>query len=121
MSDSSGAEISQWMVEEALAAHLAPLLERHDVKWRGHGHIYVDYQHDNIYTAHIILTELSANLGVPVQLIRSRLVELGWLNDVRSTLPVRDGVARVIDTLASWESSESEEDDPETNEEYGQD
>lgn len=121
MSDSSGAEISQWMVMERLAEHLMPLLAHYDVKWRGHGVIYVDHEQYNIITAHRILADLSASLGVPIQLVRSRLVDLGWLNDVRRTFPVRDGVARVIDKLASWETDESEGDDLETNEEYDQD
>lgn len=121
MSDSSGAEISQWMVKETLAEHLTPLLALYDVKWRGHGVIYVDHEQYNIITAHRILADLSASLGVPIQLVRSRLVDLGWFNDVRSTLPVRDGVARVIEKLASSEADEPEEDDHETNEEYDQD
>ncbi|MBI6750380.1 hypothetical protein [Pseudomonas syringae] len=121
MSDSSGAEISQWMVKETLAEHLAPLLARYDVKWRGHGVIYVDHEQYNIKTAHCILAELSASLDVPIQLVRSRLVDLGWFNDVRSTLPVHDRVTRMIDKLTSWEADEPEEDDPETNEKYDQD
>jgi hypothetical protein len=121
MSDSNGAEISQWMARETLAEHLAPLLSRYDVKWRGHGVIYVDHEQYNIITAHRILADLSASLGVPIQLVRSRLVDLGWFNDVRSTLPVRDGIARIIDKLPSWEADEPEDDDPETNEEYDQD
>ena len=116
MSGSNGAEISQWMVKETLAEHLMPLLARYDVKWRGHGVIYVDHEQYNIITAHRILADLSASLGVPIQLVRSRLVDLGWFNDVRNTLPVRDGVARIIDKLASLEVK-----DPETDEEYGQD
>lgn len=118
MSDSNGAAVSRWMVKETLAAHLAPLLERYDVKWRGHGRIYVDYQHENIYTAHIILMELSANLGVPVQLIRSRLIELEWLNDVRSALPVRNDLPRIIDRLAPRATADAEEDDSEIDEEF---
>ncbi|VVP43999.1 hypothetical protein PS862_05036 [Pseudomonas fluorescens] len=116
MSDSNGEEISYWMAKETLAEHLAPLLVHYDVKWRGHGVIYVDHEQYNIDTAHRVLADLSASLGVPIPLVRSRLVDLGWFNDVRSILPVRDGVARVIDKLASWEA-----DDPETDEEYGQD
>lgn len=121
MNDSSGAEISQWMVKETLAEHLAPLLERYDVKWRGYGVIYVDHEHYNINTAHRILVDLSASLGAPIQLVRSRLVELGWLNDVRSVLPIQNDVTRVIDKLASWAVDVPEEDDPEINEEYDQD
>ena len=120
MIDSSGAELSQWMVKETLAEHLAPLLTRYDVKWRGHGVIYVDHEQYNISTAHRILTDLSVSLGVPIQLVRSRLVELGWFNDVRNTLPVRDRVVRLVDEMKSWEADE-EEDESEANEEYGQD
>jgi len=121
MSDSNGAEISQWMVKETLAEHLAPLLARYDVKWRGHGVIYVDHEQYNISTAHRILADLSVSLGVPIQLVRSRLVELGWFNDVRNTLPVRDRVVRIVDEMKSWEAGEEEEDDSEANEEYDQD
>ena len=121
MCDSGGATVGQWMEVETLAEHLTPLLALYDVKWRGHGVIYVDHEQYNIITAHRILADLSASLGVPIQLVRSRLVDLGWFNDVRRTFPVRDGVARVIDKLASWETDEPEEDDPETNEEYDQD
>ncbi|MNU97765.1 hypothetical protein D3C71_878530 [compost metagenome] len=121
MTDSNGAELSQWMVKETLAEHLAPLLTRYDVKWRGHGVIYVDHEQYNISTAHRVLTDLSASLGVPVQLVRSRLVELGWFNDVRNALPVQDRVVRMVDDMKSWEADEEEEDDFEENEEYDQD
>ena len=87
MSDSSGAEISQWMVKETLAEHLMPLLARYDVKWRGHGVIYVDHEQYNIITAHRILADLSASLGVPIQLVRSRLVDLGSVSYTHLTLP----------------------------------
>lgn len=46
MSDLTGLEISR----QTLEAHLKPVLERYDVKWRGHGVIYVDYEHYNIQT-----------------------------------------------------------------------
>lgn len=121
MCDSGGAAVGQWMEVETLAEYLMPLLALYDVKWRGHGVIYVDHEQYNIITAHMILTDLSVSLGVPIQLIRSRLVDLGWFNDVRSTPPVCKGIARIIDKLPSWEADESEEDDPETNEEYDQD
>ncbi|MOA43155.1 hypothetical protein D3C78_1652810 [compost metagenome] len=99
MSDSTGSEISQWMLKETLAAHLEPLLKRYDVKWRGHGVIYVDHEQYNIQTLHQILAALSVDLGVPSQAIRSRLIELGWLNDVRSVLPARSRVEHVVDSL----------------------
>jgi hypothetical protein len=121
MGDSNSVKAVQWMVAETLAEHLEPLLERYDVKWRGHGVIYVDHEHYNIYTAHRILVDLSDNLGVPIQLVRFRLVELGWLNDVRSALPVQNDVTRIVEKLASRAVDAPWEDDPEINEEYGQD
>lgn len=121
MSDSNGVKVAQWMVAETLAEHLEPLLKRHDVKWRGHGVIYVDHQQYNIYTAHQVLVDLSISLGAPVQLVRSRLVELGWLNDVRSALPIQNDVTRVVERLASWTLDADEEDDPDMDEEYCQD
>lgn len=121
MNESSGAEISQWMVKETLAEHLTPLLAHYDVKWRGHGVIYVDHQQYNIITAHRILADLSASLGVPIEMVRSRLVDLGWLNDIRRTFPARLGVASIIDKFASWESAQPDEDVPEPNEEHDQD
>lgn len=99
MSDLTGPAVSQWMLKETLAAHLVPLLERFDVKWRGHGVIYVDHEHYNIQTLHQILAALSVDLGVPSQAIRSRLIELGWLNDVRSVLPARTHVEHAVDLL----------------------
>jgi len=121
MSDLNGSEISHWMVKEKLAEHLEPLLARYDVKWRGHGVIYVDHEQYNISTAHRILADLSASLGVPIHLVRSRLVELGWFNDVRSKLAVRERVVQVVDEIKSWDADENEEDDSESNELYGQD
>lgn len=121
MCDSGGATVGQWMEVEILAEHLTPLLALHDVKWRGHGVIYVDHEQYSIITAHRILVDLSASLGAPIQLVRSRLVDLGWLNDVRSTLPVRVGVTRIIDKRPLWDPDDPAEDDPDTNEEYDQD
>lgn len=121
MNDSSGEEISQWMVKETLAEHLAPLLERYDVKWRGYGVIYVDHEHYNISTARQILVDLSASLGAPIHLVRSRLVDLGWLNDVRGAALVRNDVAHIVDRLESWGVDAHEEDDSELNDEYDED
>lgn len=59
MSDLTSSEISR----ETLEAYLKPVLERYDVKWRGHGVIYVDYEHYNIQTLHLILNDLSYDLG----------------------------------------------------------
>lgn len=83
MVDSFVPKVLNWMDAKILAEHLAPLLERYDVKWRGHGFIYVNHESYNIVTAHQILADLSANLGVSIHQVRSRLVALGWLNDVR--------------------------------------
>lgn len=121
MSDSNEAKVANWMEKETLAEHLEPLRERYDVKYRGHGIIYIDHEQYNIVTAQKILADLSSYLGVSKELIRSRLIELGWLIDVRSVLPVRDGAARVIDKLESLAADEPEEDDPEMDEENDRD
>lgn len=114
----------QWMAAETLADHLVPLLKHHDVKWRGHGIIYIDHQHCNISTAHQLLVDLSISLGAPISLVRSRLVELGWLNDVRSVLPIQSNVRLVVERLAPWtldSDEEDEEDDPDMSEDYDRD
>lgn len=118
MGDSNEPKVEQWVTEETLEEHLEQLCKLYDVKWRGHGRIYIDHEQYNIVAAHRILSDLSIRLGVPIQQLRSKLVELRWLNDVRSVLPVRDDVARVIE---SWAADEPEEETPEMNEEYDQD
>ena len=55
---------------------------------------------------------MSSYLGVSKELIRSRLIDFGWLIDVRRVLPVRDSAARVIDNLESWAADEPEENAP---------
>lgn len=112
---------SQWMAKETLAEYLAPLLDHYEVKWRGHGVIYVDHQDDNIQIAERILYRLSTTLGVPIGEVRSRLVELGWLNDVRHVTPIRNEVVRVFEDRGLWSTDDPEEDDPETNEDHGWD
>lgn len=102
MTDSCGTRGVEWMEANALEKALRPLLEHYDVKDRGHGLIYVDHQQYNIVTAHRILGDLSALLGVPAPLIRNRLIELGWFNDARSALSVRESVVRVVDRLQPW-------------------
>jgi hypothetical protein len=120
MSDSSGEQVDeQWMMAETLAEHLVPLLERYDVKWRGHGVIYVDYEDYNVHTAHKILVDLSISLGVPMHRIRSRLVDLNLLNDIRNPSPVRKEAARITDESSSA-TDEPQDDDSEMNEEYRQ-
>lgn len=123
MGDASEEKVAQlqWMAAEALADHLAPLLKHHDVKWRGHGIIYIDHQHDNICTAHQLLVDLSVSLGAPISLVRSRLVELGWLNDVRSALPIQNDVRRVVESPAPWALDSDEKDDPDMSEDYDRD
>lgn len=121
MSDPGETKVAKWMEKETLAGHLEPLLARYDVKNRGHGIIYVDHEQYNTETAQKILADLSACLGVPKELIRSRLIALDWLNDVRSVLPVEDSVARVIDKLESWAVDTPDEDGPEMGEQYDRD
>ncbi|TFY94553.1 hypothetical protein DYL61_08765 [Pseudomonas nabeulensis] len=116
----------QWMAAENLADHLVPLLKHHDVKWRGHGIIYIDHQHDNICIAQQLLVDLSISLGAPISLVRSRLVELGWLKDIRSALPIQNNVRRGVESLAPWaldsdEEDEDEEDDPDMSEDHDRD
>jgi len=109
------------MAAETLAEELWPLLQHYDVKWRGHGLIYVDDQHYNITSAHRVLADLSDRLDVPAYLIRSRLIELGWFNDVRRPAPVREGVERAIDEFERRAAYLPEEDDAEMEEEYDED
>lgn len=111
----------QWMVAETLAGHLLPLLEHYDVKWRGHGVIYVNHEYYNIDTAQRILADLSQTLGVPAHLIRSRLIDLGLLNDVRTAV-VRNDALRIIGKQAFKRAAAPKLGDPEINEdEHGQD
>jgi len=84
----------QWAQERVLALHLKPLLDHYDLKWRGHGWIYVDHQEQNILAASRIVTDLSITLGVPSALIRARLIELKWLRDDRDILPNPNEVKR---------------------------
>lgn len=102
MTESGGVSGVDWTAPETLEKQLRPLLKHYDVKDRGHGLIYVDHQQYNIVTAYRILGDLSTSLGVPASLIRNRLIELGWFNDARSTLPVRESVERVVDRLQPW-------------------
>lgn len=85
---------AQWSQERVLALHLKPLLDHYDLKWRGHGHIYVDHEEHNILAASMIISDLSAALGVPSASIRARLVELEWLRDDRDVLPNPNEVKR---------------------------
>ena len=78
-------KIDQWSDEYVLDRHLTPLLKHYDVKWRGHGRLYVDHQRHNIETAQRVVTDLSLSLGVSTSLIGARLIQLNWLNDVRRT------------------------------------
>lgn len=113
MSNPYEVKVAKWMEKETLAEQLEPLCERYDVKYRGHGIIYVDHEQYNILTAQKILADLSACLGVSKELIRCRLIELGWLIDVRSVLPVEDGVACVINKLGAGAADTLEKDGPE--------
>ncbi|WP_419735653.1 hypothetical protein [Pseudomonas sp. COR18] len=118
MDDLSEAKVAQWMQSETLAEHLIPLLDRYDVKWRGHGVIYVDHEEYNIHTAHMIVTDLSATFGVSAELVRSRLIELQLLRDVRDILPVRDQAARIVARMPSRADDASDEDHCDMAEEY---
>ncbi|MCQ3034342.1 hypothetical protein NLO88_27140 [Pseudomonas syringae] len=116
MPDLNGAKVEQWMEARTLAEYLLPLLIYHDVKYRRHGLIYVDHQSCNVHTERRVLKDLSLELGVPVELVRSRLIGLGWLIDVRSASPVQNEVARFVGRLESQDLN-----DFELDEEDGQD
>ncbi|MFP3515028.1 hypothetical protein SB766_02290 [Pseudomonas sp. SIMBA_077] len=119
VSDADDAHSMQRIDPQALAQHLWPLLERYDVKNRGYGLIYVDHEYYNIDTANKILMGLSASLDVPVALVRARLLDLGWLNDVRSTLPGRNDAARIVDEQKVF--NEYALNEAELNEQYRED
>jgi hypothetical protein len=104
-----------WAQERVLAHHLKPLLALYDLKWRGHGHVYVDHQEHNVLAASKVLADMSVILGVPSAVIRARLIELGWLRDVRCTQPNPNEVKRA--ELLHRFSSGREVDDSECDEE----
>lgn len=109
-------DAAQWAREDVLARHLKPLLELYDLKWRGHGHVYVDHQEHNVLAASMVLAELGIILGVPSAVVRARLMELGWLRDVRDTQPNPNEVKRV--ELSHRFSSDREVDYSECDEEF---
>ncbi|WP_057436974.1 hypothetical protein [Pseudomonas syringae group genomosp. 3] len=102
-----------------LAEHLAPLLNDYDVKNRGHGFIYIDHQHANIYTAQRILAILSDRLGVPVPHVYSMLTNAGWLNDIRHTRIASNYSTSIIKNMAIWKT-DKQADTLEANDESGQ-
>jgi len=110
MIDPNEVSVAELLARETLAEQLVPLLKQYDVKYRGHGLLYVDHQQYNIVTAHRILADLSTGLGVPIQLVRSRLEELGWFNDARCTSNLRQEVAKVTDKLEFCVADLPEED-----------
>ncbi|AXA52901.1 hypothetical protein ACNT2N_24020 [Pseudomonas thivervalensis] len=110
---------AQWAREDVLARHLKPLLDLYDLKWRGHGHVYVDHQEHNVLAASMVLVELGIILGVPSAVVRARLIELGWLRDVRDTQPNPNEVKRV--ELLHRISSDREDDCSECDDEFDED
>lgn len=121
MSKSNRKASETWRKKETLADHLEPLLKRYDVKYRGHGIIYVDHELYNIVTTQKILTDLSTSLGVPKESIRSRLVELGWLIDVRGTAFSQANTTHMISALKNWKNIEPAEYNTEPDEQFDQD
>lgn len=114
MSDSH----ERWKEVESLAEHVMDLLDKYEVKWRRYGLVYVDHQPVNITTVNILLVELSKRLGVPRSLIRSRLIDLGWLNDTRYG-SARDDFLRVAVNLCPPATEISEVDWFEIDDESG--
>ncbi|MEE4691356.1 hypothetical protein V2K77_14845 [Pseudomonas alliivorans] len=111
-------KIVNWMQPQTLAKHLIPLLEEYDVKWRGHGMIYVNHEPYNINTAHKIITDLSVKFGVSANLVRARLIELELLKDVRHFLSLQDKAKRVFIETPSRGDDSSDEDSSESENEY---
>lgn len=116
-----GREEAHGVSDERLAQLLQPLLVEHEVKWRGHGVIYVDHQPDNIETSLRIIADLSRDLGLPAHVVRTRLIESRLLKDVRDTPFHCTTTQRIVDLLASskWPSTTApehrEDEDPEQN------
>jgi len=81
-----------WIEVECLAEHVMELLDKYDIKWRRYGLIYVDHQPVNVTTINMLLVELNKRLGVSKPLIRSKLIELGWLNDARHSSARNDSL-----------------------------
>ncbi len=118
MAETGQGKIVNWMQPQTLAEHLIPLLAEYDVKWRGHGVIYVNHEPYNVNTAHKIITDLSVKFGVSAHLIRARLIELELLNDVRHFLPLQDKAKRVSIEIPSHSDDLSDEDGSESENEY---
>lgn len=87
--------------DETLARHLLPLLEVYDVKWRGHGVIYVDDTSWNIESATRLIAELGMRLGLPAEIVRRRLIEANLLRDVRRQPMPGNPAQRVVAQLAA--------------------
>lgn len=112
--------MTSWISAEAMAQRLAPLLERYDVKGRGHGVIYVDHEPHNIVTAQVIVADLSASFDVPQAQVRERLVELGLLKDVRGDTPAPEP-SRADEPVAPSRFAEGDEQDDEITDAYEDD
>jgi hypothetical protein len=63
------------------------LADQHEVKWRGHGIIYLDYEKYNYDTYITLVSEIAVLFQVSGQRVADRLKELGVLNDVRFPQP----------------------------------
>ena len=87
--------------DEALAQHLAPLLATYEVKWRGHGVIYVDDEPYNIETAQRIIADLGRTLSLPAATVRQRLIDAQLLRDVRQRPAPVNPAQRMVAQLAA--------------------
>lgn len=90
-----------WIEVECLAEHVMELLDKYDIKWRRYGLIYVDHQPVNVTTINMLLVELNKRLGVSKPLIRSKLIELGWLNDARHSSARNDSLRVAVSRCPS--------------------
>lgn len=97
----TGQPAAPHLSDEALAQHLLPLLAAYDVKWRGHGVIYVDDEPYNIETAQRIIADLGRTLSLPAASVRQRLIDAHLLRDVRRRPAPANPAQRVVAQLAA--------------------
>lgn len=91
--------------EQLLRARFTELLQEHDIKWRGHGDLFVDQQGGNIESAEKVIAQLSASFGYPSAIVRARVIDLGWLKDVRPAKPARVQLDTLMRKLAERASA----------------
>jgi len=76
---------------KAVLAQLSRLALKHDLRDKGHGLIYVDYQPTNQATYHAVIGALGMYFQATKSAVAFRLAGLGLLNDQRGMKPFRFG------------------------------